>query len=279
MTDGSPGWFKGTVWGLSRRTWVVVIVLVLVVALLGHSVLVINAANSLEVQEVRVISVSPGIVLGDFIVVFEIVLNNPTSSTIDVDALTYDLFLEDEFIGAGEKTEFGVRPGLQGLQFEVTFNVNDLPAPVQELYYGSSATLTIEGEVTVPIKLLGIWRVTEVTLPYEHEEEVSSETDPPDNPPPNPVLLAPPVYRITASAALTWSMNGDADFSRYEVHHSTNAAFEPSEATKVTDIMEQSTTTYTVGNLDHITTHYFIIRVYDSVGQHADSNVGSIFIP
>ncbi|MCJ2541107.1 MAG: hypothetical protein LN414_07560, partial [Candidatus Thermoplasmatota archaeon] len=62
-------------------------------------------------------------------------------------------------------------------------------------------------------------------------------------------------------------------------HHSTSADFSPSEATKLTDLTEQSTTSYTAGNLQHLTTHYFIVRVYDSVGQHADSNISSAFIP
>ncbi len=271
---------RRTVRRLRTMTWLkVAITLIIIVALVGHVAIVINAANSLEVEQVMVISAAPGTILGDFVIVFEITLSNPTGSTIEVDRITYDLFLKDEFIGEGEKTNFQVEPGTQGLEFEVTFNIYDLPAPVQELFFGDGATLIIDGEVTVPIKLFGVWNYTEVTVPYDHEEEISSGTEPPDNPPPLPVLLAPPLYRPTASATLTWSMNGDLDFSRYEVHHSTSADFSPSEATKLTDLTEQSTTSYTAGNLQHLTTHYFIVRVYDSVGQHADSNIGSVFVP
>ena len=271
---------RRTVRRLRAMTWLKILVtVIIIVALVGHVAIVINAANSLEVERARIISVAPGIVLGDFVVVFQITLNNPTGSSIDADRITYKLFLENEFIGEGEKTAFQVEPGSQNLEFEVTFNVYDLPAPVQELFFGTDATLTIEGEVTVPIMFFGVWRYTEVTVPYEHEEEISSGTEPPDNPPPFPVLLAPPVYRPTASAALTWSMNGDNDFSRYEVHHSTSPDFAPSEATKLTGLTEQSTTSYTAGNLQHLTTHFFIVRVYDSVGQHADSNISSAFIP
>ena len=271
---------RRTVRRLRAMTWLKILVtVIIIVALVGHVAIVINAANSLEVERVRVISVAPGIVLGDFVVVFQITLHNPTGSSIDADRITYKIFLENEFIGEGEKTNFQVEPGSQNLEFEVTFNVYDLPAPIQELFFGSVSTLTIEGEVTVPIMLFGVWRYSEVTVPYEHEEEVSSGTEPPDNPPPIPVLLAPPVYRPTASASLTWSMNGDIDFSRYEVHHSTSPDFSPSGSTKLTDLTEQSTTSYTAGNLQHLTTHYFIVRVYDSVGQHADSNIGSAFIP
>lgn len=271
---------RRTVARLRAMTWLKILVtVIIIVALVSHVAIVINAANSMEVERVRVISVAPGIVLGDFVVVFQITLHNPTGSTIDADRITYQIFLEDEFIGEGEKTNFQVEPGSQNLEFEVTFNVYDLPAPIQELFFGTDATLAIEGEVTVPIKFFGVWRYTEVTVPYEHEEEVSSGTEPPDNPPPIPVLLAPPVYKLTASATLTWSRNGDNDFSRYEVHHSTSPDFTPSDATKLTAITGQSTTSYTAGNLQHLTTHYFIVRVYDSVGQHADSNIGSAIVP
>jgi LEA14-like dessication related protein len=271
---------RRTVRRLRSLTWFrVLVTVIIIVALVGHVAIVFNAANSLEIEEIGVISVAPGIVLGDFVVSFDITLNNPKGSTLDVDRITYRLHLEDEFIGDGEKTDFLVEPGSQSLEFQVTFNIYDLSAPAQELFFSDTATLTIKGEMTVPVKLFGVWRYTEVTVKYEEEVEISSGTDPPDNPPPNPVLLAPPVYRPTASATLTWSANGDADFARYEIHHATNADFTPSGATKLTDITEQATTSYTAGNLQHLTSHYFIVRVYDSVGQHADSNIGSVFIP
>ncbi|MCJ2540895.1 MAG: hypothetical protein LN414_06480, partial [Candidatus Thermoplasmatota archaeon] len=128
---------RRTVRRLRTMTWLkVAITLIIIVALVGHVAIVINAANSLEVEQVMVISAAPGTILGDFVIVFEITLSNPTGSTIEVDRITYDLFLKDEFIGEGEKTNFQVEPGTQGLEFEVTFNIYDLPAPVQELFFG-----------------------------------------------------------------------------------------------------------------------------------------------
>jgi hypothetical protein len=93
------------------------------------------------------------------------------------------------------------------------------------------------------------------------------------------VLLAPPTYQPTASARLTWSQNGDGDFARYEVHTSTEPDFTPGDATLAGTVDQQTSTTYTVGGLSHLTTHYFRVQVYDLAGQHADSNIVSIFIP
>jgi LEA14-like dessication related protein len=264
---------------LSLRVWVVILVLVLLLAATGHILLVVGAANSLEVDgvEVNIITVTPG--TGDVTVTFAIRLLNPTGTAIQVDRITYKVHVEGEFVGEGEKRDFQVRPGTHPLEFAVTFNVHDMPQPVYEAFYASSVTITIVGEVTVPIKLFGTWRAGEVTVPYEHDEEISSGTEPPEDTPPSPVLLAPPVYKPTASATLTWSQSSDQDFARYEVHHSTSPDFTPSDATKVADITDRTATTHTVGNLQHLTTHYFIVRVYDAVGQHADSNLVSVFIP
>lgn len=264
---------------LSLRVWVVILVVVLLLAATGHILLVLGAANSLEVEDVKVstITVTPG--TGDVTVTFAIRLRNPTGTAIQVDRITYQVHVEDEFVGEGDKRDFQVRPGTHPLEFSVTFNIHDMPQPVYEAFYASSVTITIDGEVTVPIKLFGTWRAGDVTVPYEHNEEISSGTEPPDDPPPSPVLLGPPLYKPTASAALTWSQSGDQDFARYEVHHSTAPDFTPSDGTKVADITDRTSTTHTVGNLKHLTTHYFIVRVYDAIGQHADSNLVSIIIP
>jgi predicted phage tail protein len=93
------------------------------------------------------------------------------------------------------------------------------------------------------------------------------------------VILAPAIYRPTASAELTWTQNTDTDFARYDVHTSTTPNFTPSEATLAGTVNNQISTTYTVGSLSHLTTHYFRVRVFDQAGQHTDSNVQSLFVP
>ncbi len=280
MSDEDVSALRRTVGRLKVMTWLKIAVsLVILVALVGHIVVVWNTANSLDVVGTQVVSVEPKDIEGDFTVTFKISLDNPTGGSIDVDRLTYDLFLEDEPIGEGEKTDFQVVPGSQSLDFTVTFNVYELSGPVQEAFFQTVATLTIEGDVTVPVKLFGVWRYTEVTVPYSYDEDVSAGVEPPDNPPPSPVILAPPVYRLTASAELTWSRNVDGDFARYEVHHSTEPDFTASASTLVATETDQNVTSHTVGNLQHLTTHYFRIRVYDQAGQHADSNIASVFVP
>ncbi len=265
---------------LWRMKWFKVgVSLLILVMLVGHMVVVYNAANSLEVESVRATEILPGSIDGDFTVVFEISLLNPTIGTIEVERLTYDLFLESAFIGKGAKEHFSIGSGTTALDFSVTFNIFDLPEPVQDAFIKASATLDIEGEVTVPIKLLGFWTYTRITLPYEHQEEVSSGSGDEPDLPPSAVLLTPPVYKPTASADLTWSRNVDVDFLRYEVHTSKDPMFVPTEGTMLVAIGDQNAVQYTAGNLQHLSTHYFIVRVVDEGGQHADSNRASVIIP
>lgn len=283
MDDGDAedlGSLRRTVRRLRHVTWLkVAITLVIAIALVGHVVIVWNTARSLEMVSVRVTAVEPGSIEGDFTVQFTITLDNPTSGSIDVDLLRYKLYLEGEFIGEGEKEDFEVEPGEQELDFEVTFNALELTAATQDLLLQDSATLRIKGEATVPIKLFGAWRYTTVTVPFDEEEEVSAGDGPGPDPPPLPVLLTQPVYRPTNSAVLTWSRSNEADFLRYDVHYSTYPDFTPSEATRAASIQDPATNTHTVGGLAHLTTYYFIVRVYDAAGQFADSNRVSLFIP
>ncbi|NOQ53128.1 MAG: hypothetical protein GQ558_00830 [Thermoplasmata archaeon] len=73
---------------LWRMRWFKVgVSLLILVMLVGHMVVIYNAANSLEVESVRVTEILPGSIDGDFTVVFEITLLNPTSGTIEVERL------------------------------------------------------------------------------------------------------------------------------------------------------------------------------------------------
>lgn len=256
-----------------------IITLVIVVGLVTHLVLVYRAASALEMEGVTVVSVAPSDAEGRYAVDFAITVRNPTRTPIAVDRLTYRLTLEGDFLGDGEKAFFEVAPGTQTLEFRLTFRASDLAAPTLTLLTESTATLRVSGKVTVPAKVFGLWTYTHVTLPYSKEEEVSAGGGPGPNPPPSPVVLAQPAYRPPASAELAWSMNADTDFLRYEVHTSTDPAFTPSATTLVATITDRSTTTASVGSLAHLTTHYFIVRVYDMAGQRADSNRAALFVP
>jgi LEA14-like dessication related protein len=269
-SDGRSGRWRGLLRHAGRLR--LIITLVIVIGLVTHLALVYRAASALELEGVTVVSVTATDAEGRYAVDFAVTLRNPTGTSIAVDRLTYKLTLEGDLLGSGEKAFFEVAPGTQTLEFRITFKATDLAAPTITLLTESTATLRISGKVTVPAKVLGLWTYTHVTIPYSKDEEVSAASGPGPDPPPQPVVLSQPVYKPPSAAELAWSMSADTDFLRYEVHTSTDPAFTPSAATLVATITDRSTTTATVGDLAHLKTHYFIVRVYDMAGQHADSN-------
>ena len=59
-------------------------------------------------------------------------------------------------------------------QFKFQFNIYDLSAAVRNSFLLNSATLRITGEVTIPVKFFGIIKISELTIPYELQKEISS---------------------------------------------------------------------------------------------------------
>ena len=92
------------------------------------------------------------------------------------------------------------------------------------------------------------------------------------NSPPSAVLLYAPTSATSSSLMLTWTMNNDNDFARYEIHKSTSPLFTISQNTLVATINVRTTTTYTAIGLASSTTYYFKVRVVDTGALYADSN-------
>ena len=87
-----------------------------------------------------------------------------------------------------------------------------------------------------------------------------------------PVTLNIPTGITSNSLNLTWSQNTNLDFSRYEVHISTEQDFVPCFSTLVATITNSSITSYTVTNLTENTLYYFKIRLHNSGGLYTDSD-------
>ena len=108
---------------------------------------------------------------------------------------------------------------------------------------------------------------------FNDSNEVEGTTATP-NGAPAAVTLFPAADVTPFSLLLSWSVNADGDFARYEVHRGTAPAFIPVPTTLVrtiTDVHENSTV---VANLKPWTSYFFKVRVYDSGTPplHTDSN-------
>jgi len=90
---------------------------------------------------------------------------------------------------------------------------------------------------------------------------------------PNPraVILKPPSDVKANSMTLTWFQATRENFTRYEVHMSTEPGFTPSNETLVATITDRANASYTVSDLSLNTTYYFKIRTYYTDGLFGDS--------
>jgi LEA14-like dessication related protein len=162
--------------GGSKRWVRIIMILIILFVIIGigsHLYLIYKAASSLEVSEVKVDSITSRS-FSDYDVTFTITIKNPTSTTLEVERLTYLIYLEDDFLGSGEKIDFEINPGSAEYSFVVRFNIYDLDGTARQLFLTDSATLTINGDATVPVKMFGAWKISSITVPYEHDEEISA---------------------------------------------------------------------------------------------------------
>ena len=88
---------------------------------------------------------------------------------------------------------------------------------------------------------------------------------------PNPVTLQTPIQQDITQNSITlhWTQNNDEDFINYQIFQSET---QENLGTKIQNITDWTTTSYTINDIDTNKTHYFTIRVTDYSGQTADSN-------
>jgi LEA14-like dessication related protein len=153
---------------------VFIIIIIVIIGLISHLVLMYLAAESLEITDKRITRVRPlSTAFDEYEVTFKITLKNPTSTAVEIEKLTYNAYLEDEFIGSGEKTDFSIEPGSREYTFKLQFNIFDLTSSVRELFILQQATLIIKGSVTAPVKFFGLLKVSEISLDYTMEKDVT----------------------------------------------------------------------------------------------------------
>ena len=161
--------------GKGRKIKLVIflIILIIIIGIVAHLILVYLAAKSVEITEQKVDNITAKSAL-EYEVTFTLTLNNPSSTEIEIEKLTYQAYLEGDYIGEGEKSEFTIEPGETEHTFKFSFNINDLTGSVRILFLQESATLKIIGDATIPVKLFGQLKVSSITVSYEYYKDISS---------------------------------------------------------------------------------------------------------
>ena len=254
------------------------ITITILVGIIVYLFWVYAAANSLSIEDESIKSVKSTGTPDEYEAVLELKISNPTSTTIEIDRITYKAYIEDNYVGEGEKERFKIEPNVHAQDFPVIFNIRDLPLSVKTLYLQESTNLTIKGEVTIPAKVFGLFTYTTITVPYSVTKEISNQDIEPKTKP-APVLLRKPERVPVGSVRLSWTESLAKDFARYEVHMSTIKEFEPTNDTKVHTIDNILTTSDEISGLQPTTEYYFKIVVWTSYDQYSVSNEEAYPIP
>jgi hypothetical protein len=159
-----------------KRRWIKLLTILIIIIILFSAILnlyfIYAAARSLDVKPKRVESVKL-ISLENYEISFILTLNNPTNTELRIDQVTYDVHIENDYLGSGIRKDLTIGPGSSDHSFSFHFNIFDLSTVVRNQLLSLSITIYISGSVTVPIKLFNILKVSEVTVDYELTEDVS----------------------------------------------------------------------------------------------------------
>ena len=255
-----------------------VITIFIIVGIIVYLYWIYAAANSLSIEDEDIKSVSPTGMPEEYQAVFELTISNPTSTSIEIDRITYKAYIEHNYVGDGKKEQFKIDPGVHKQEFQVLFNIRDLSENVKTIFLQETTNITIKGEVTIPAKVFGLFTYTTITIPYSVTKEISNEEVEPWTKP-APVILRKPERIPVGSVRLTWTESLARDFAKYEVHMSTTKGFEPTNNTKVHTIEDIQTTTDEISDLQPTTEYYFKIVVWTTHDQYSISNEEAYPIP
>jgi LEA14-like dessication related protein len=150
---------------------VLIIVLLIIIGLILDLVLVYLAAQDVDVspKEIESVKQITGI---EYEISFKLILENPSTINIQVEKTRYNIYIEDDFIGNGEKTEFLIKPGKNDYSFSMQFNIMDLAIAVRDQLLSSSVEIKVMGDIIIPVEFLRSIKVGEVTGEFQMTEDI-----------------------------------------------------------------------------------------------------------
>ena len=156
-----------------RRIKVAATVIVLAGVVI-HLFMVYEAAKSIEIVDKKIIGIYPKYLKPDeYEVKFSLALKNPKRTEIEIDYISYEVYIEDEFVGKGEKPRFIIQHGMKNYTFLLSFNILNLTTPTKNLLLNGGVNIIIKGEVIIPAKFLGLFTWRYIKLPYTIHDIIS----------------------------------------------------------------------------------------------------------
>ncbi len=149
------------------------ITIIIIAGVIIHLFLVYDAAKSIEVVDKKIVGLYPVYPkIDEYEVKFMLTLKNPKSTTIEVDYISYKIYIENEFLGEGEKPRFFIKHGTENHTFLFSFNIMDLTSSTREILINGNANVTVKGEIIIPAKFLGLFTWKYIKIPYTISDKV-----------------------------------------------------------------------------------------------------------
>ncbi|MCD6512023.1 MAG: LEA type 2 family protein [Thermoplasmata archaeon] len=151
-----------------------VITVIIIAGVIIDTTLVYMAASSLKINGERINGIYPeNVVKGYYEVKFELQIENPQDKSIEVDYISYNVYINNEFVGKGAKPAFSIPHGVHNYTFSLTFNIYNLSSSTSSIIMNQgNVDVKIKGDVIVPLKFLGLFTWRYIKLPYEKTENV-----------------------------------------------------------------------------------------------------------
>ncbi|MCD6222369.1 MAG: LEA type 2 family protein [Thermoplasmata archaeon] len=158
-------------WKERLRKVKVIITIVLILGVAIYLVMVYDAAKSIRIVDKRIKSVYPS-KIDEYDVKFSLTLKNPKNFDIEIDYISYNIYVENEFVGKGIKPHFYIESGTKKYDFDATFSVKGLSESAKNLLIKGGANIKIKGVVMIPAKFLGLFTWKHIKIPYEINEQI-----------------------------------------------------------------------------------------------------------
>ncbi|MCD6299534.1 MAG: hypothetical protein J7L93_02860 [Thermoplasmata archaeon] len=149
------------------------VTVIIIIGVAVHLALVYNAARSIEITDKKIVGVYPEYPsVDEYEVKFMMTLNNPKHTNVEVDYISYNIYIENEYLGNGEKPRFSLEHGANNQTFIFSFSIFNLTAPARSVLMNGNADVTVKGDVIIPAKFLGLFTWRYIKIPYTIHEKV-----------------------------------------------------------------------------------------------------------
>ncbi len=152
---------------------VLAIVLLLIVGLGVELYQLYSVYGNIEVVESKVVGFSvKGLpVPSEVIIIFRIIVHNPTEYSITIEKFYYEIYVEDTFLTSGQKENINIPPGITNIDLDIHVTAYDAIKVLLGIFSEGAGEMywKVRGKVTIPIKLFGLIKVFSIDVPYDAE--------------------------------------------------------------------------------------------------------------